>query len=203
MPASFNSCRITNVTSGECIGLDWQIQVAYSNALGAAGTIEVTCGGGVATPVSAPASGPNGTVTVGLTHSAAGGTHTISAILKHDGIRVAGDAVSVSIGNPCPIKIDGNLVPGGGLLIVDPNDIITGKYDPTKGNQVFVLVEERLVVNGVVIQPRLVFVGAADVQPAQGTWRHPVIQVAHSGEFIRAVLAKDGAIKSMVRAIFG
>lgn len=198
----FNSCRITNVTSGECIGFDRQIQVAYTNANGIAGKVEVTCGGGVATPASANAPDPIGTVTVGLTHSAAGGAHTIVAVLKHDGVRVAGDAARVSIGDPCPIKIDGVLDPATGLPKVDPSGIITGKYKQAIGNQVFVFVEELVVVNGMVIQPRLVFVGQADVVPANETWRHAPIQGAHPGQFIRAVLAKDGAIKSMVRGIF-
>jgi hypothetical protein len=200
MAATFNSCQITNVTSGECIGLDRVIQVAYTNVPGTEGTIEVTCPGGVATPASAAAPNQSGTVTVDLTHAAPGGVHKIAAVLKHDGVRVTGDAVGVNVGNPCSIKVNGPAP--GGVPQVDPTALITGKFDAAIGNQVVVLVEEQLVVSGTVIQPRLVFVGAADVLPAAGTWRHLAIPGAHPGQFLRAVLAKDGEIKSMVRAVF-
>lgn len=202
MPVTVDSCTITNVTSGECIGLERQIQIAYTNFSPGTATIDVICSGGTVTPAPASAPGANGTATVVLTHTAAGGTHTIYAYLKHNGSRVAGDVVRVSVGNPCPISIDGPIAPDTGVPKVSPEQLITGKYNKDVGKQVFVFVEEQQLVNGLVTQPRLVFVGEADIQPGAGTWRHAAIPGAQAGQFLRAALAKDGVIKSMVRGIY-
>lgn len=202
MPATYDSCRITNVTSGECISLIRQVDVAYTNAFGAAGYIEVSCSGAVAAPFPAAVAG-SGTVTVLLTHGAPSPVlHSISAVLKRDGTRVAGDSVRVYVGNPCPITVDGVPITPGALPSIDPLEIVKGKFDTAKGNQVFVLVEEKVIVAGAEIQPRLVFGEPADVDLEKGTWRHPAIPDAQSGQFLRAILTKNGTIKSMVRAIF-
>ncbi len=204
---SINSCKITNVTSGECIGLDRKIQVFYSNANNDDGTVSISCNAGTSLPAIAAAPGPAGTLMFSLTHAVPGGTHAINATLFHSGTAVAGDAVRVSVGNPCPIRIGGTSGIVDGLPAVNVSAVLHGTFEPSKGNHVMILVEEKVVVNGRLAQPRLVFASPAEVTvnpgpPPSGEWTYGVVPGAQAGQHIRAVLTKDGKVVSIVRGIF-
>jgi hypothetical protein len=208
MPASTeNTVKITNVSPGDCIPLNFSVRVSYTNANGVGGTVAVACDGVAAMPSSSPAIGPSGVLSFAISHAAAASNHTVTATLTHPGSVATDSVAAVGVGNPCPIIIGGIDGMFEGLPAINPANALGGTFDTSKGNRVVVLVEEPVYVNGQLMQPRLDFANPAEVNkekapPNTGTWKHPAIPGAKKSQHVRVVLTKDGEVKAVAHAIF-
>jgi hypothetical protein len=207
MPSTENTVKITNVSPGDCIPLNFDVHVHYTNAYGVEGTVYLDCDGGPAVPAHRAAPGDSGTLAFNVSHGAMAANHTLTAKLTHNA-DVATDTVgSVGVGDPCPIIIDNPGPMFAGLPSFDPDAGLSGKFDSNKGDKVVVIVEKPLIANGVIMDPVLVFVHPAETwvekvpQPA-GRWRHAKIKVAKAGYHLRVVLTQDGVVKSVAHGIF-
>lgn len=200
-----NTATITNVGAGECIASSGrQVTVSYSNATSGSATLSVSCAAGSVTPPSQTVGVGTGTQTFTVSHSGSGLGHTLAAALMQGGVRLAGDAVTVNIGNPCPLTVIGGETVAG-LTFLDPTAALSGAFDAARGNGIVLLVEDPAkVVGGIVQQPLLQFAdpAAVTVDGNDGTWTHPAIPGAKKGQHLRVVLTKDGAVKAIIRAVF-
>jgi hypothetical protein len=198
-----NYVRITSLYAGDCIPLNVFVQVSYSNGNLEGGGVGLACGGAVAPPDQPVAKGTSGSLTFKLGHGRVASGHTVTAALKNWGVPVINDSVgSISIGNPCSVSITVQDRIESGFYTVDANRPLDGKFDPTKGNEVVLLVEQPADEGQCVQPPQLVFADPAVVNADAGTWTHPVIKSARKGMLLRAVLTKDGEVQSTVRAKF-
>jgi hypothetical protein len=205
VPTNMNAVRITSVVSGDCIGLEADVTVSYSNVNLNPASIGLGCTGAAAPGDQAVGFG-SGTRTFHLVHGAAAAGHTLTADLKQNGVPFTSDSVGpVGIGNPCPIDIGDLGGPLDGLSTLDPTKPLAGTFDVSKGNRVVLLVEVPAGFAGANYRPAmLVFAAPADVNAAgkQGTWKHDAIPNARKGQQLRVVLTKDGAVRATVRAVF-
>jgi hypothetical protein len=202
-----NRVWFTNVSPGQCIPLGFTVQVTYTNANLANGTVGVSCGGATA---SADQSAPVGTgsLSFALNHAAAVNGHTITASLKNNNVHVTGGSAGpVNIANPCPIVVGvGEMV--GGMRVIGTAAELSGTYNSAVGDDVFLHVEVPIrVENGVVKQARLIYVDDAKTKVGKGgqpngEWKHAPITLAQPGYHLLAILTKDGEVKSIVRSVF-
>lgn len=198
-----NAATITDVGAGECIPLTRQVTVSYSNGTSGSATLSLSCDGASVTPASAPAVG-TGTGTFTVAHSSSGTGHTLSSALTQGGVLLAGGAVSVNVGNPCPLSVVG-VKTAAGLTELDPTADLSGTFDATRGNHIVLLAEEPAkIVGGIVRQPLPTFADPAtvSVDGKKGTWNHPAIPGAKKGQYLRIVLTKDGKVRAIIRAVF-
>ena len=200
-----NMATITDVGAGECIPSSGrQVTVSYSNGTSGSATLSVSCDAGRATPAPLTVGVGTGTQTFTVSHSGSGLGHTLAAALMQGGVRLAGDAVTVNVGNPCPLTAIG-VETVAGLVGLKPNADLSGTFDPARGNGIILLVEDpATVVGGIVQQGVLKFVdpAAVTVDGKKGSWKHPAIPGAKKGQYLRVVLTKDGEVKAIVRAVF-
>jgi hypothetical protein len=205
MPSD-NSVSITNVSSMGCIGLSFDVQVSYTNRDAVNGTVVLTCSCGVlVAPSSVPAPGASGEASFTLTHPGAGPGHTITAQLKHGQTVVFTAPVSdVGVGDPCPIVIVGGEGFSYGLPLVSKTAELHGTFDANKGDEVVLLVEERVKINQKEVRPKLVFADSADViiKGNAGKWKHKPFQGAKSGQHILIILTKNAKVIAIIRAMF-
>jgi hypothetical protein len=199
-----NYVRITSLYAGDCIPLNAFVQISYSNANLEGGGVGLGCGGAMAPPDQPVAKGTSGSLTFKLGHGRVASGHTVTASLKDWGVVVSSDSVgSISIGNPCSVSITVQDRIDSGFYTLDASRPLDGVFDPTKGNEVVLLVEQPSAAEGQCVQPpQLVFADPAVVNADAGTWTHPVIKSARKGMLLRAVLTKDGEVISTVRAKF-
>ncbi|HKB03927.1 MAG TPA: hypothetical protein VKD90_17020 [Gemmataceae bacterium] len=204
--ARVNDVGIDHIVSGDCINVETDITVTYTNVNLASGAVVLTCcAAAVITPASCPAPAPGGTCTFHVVHPSGGMGHTLTATLQDGGVGVATDSVSpVNVGDPCPAAAERTVGRMHGVLVVDLSKALSGTFDATVGNRIILLVEAPpQVVNGTRQQPVLVFADPADAKVApgakQGTWSHAAIPGARKGYYLRVVLTKDGVVKSTVR----
>ena len=211
MPGSTDfTAKMTNIGSGECIALVRDIVVCYNNASGVGSTLTVTCGGATVAPASVSiAAWASGCATFTVTHAAAGTGHSILAKMVQTSAppgttpQSATDEVGVKVGNPCPISTDPVDGIVGGIPQLTPNSELTGKFNDDLGKSVFLILEEPMsLVNGQIKRATVLFVDAAKVDVGKGIWKHAAIPNAQKGHHLRAVLTKDGVVKSIVRAVY-
>ena len=197
-----NWVHVASVFPGDCIPLNAFISVTYSNANLAGGAVGLECGGAPAPPDQPVAAGTAGPLTFRLAHRATGSGHTITAVLKNGGVRVTAEPVSpVSIGNPCAIIITGLEEVVDGFYTRDLHSPLTGTFDPSKGNEVLLMVEQP-AADEYASAPLLVYADPAEVDADAGTWSHPAIRLARKGMVLRVVLTRDGEVTTTVRAMF-
>jgi hypothetical protein len=205
MPASENTIRITNVSPTQCIAHSFQVQASYTNKDAVAGEVELTCGSATVVPAIAPAPGDYGDVSFTVTHTADGTGHTMTAKLKHGSSVVkTDDVLDIGVNNACPIVIEQPIGFIDGLPAIPIAAELCGTFKANLGNEVVILVEERLKVNNKEVEPKLAFADSAvvDINGNAGKWKHKPFQGAKPRQHIRIILTKDGKVIASIRAIY-
>jgi hypothetical protein len=209
VPSLDSTAKMTDIAYGECIPLSRDITVCYNNATQFSATLSVSCScGGAVSPSSMFIHGwQNGCTPFTVTHAMAGNGHTITATLIQftalgTPVLLSSDEVGVNVGNPCPIITDPMFAYERGIVQLDRNKPVSGKYDKMKGNGVILLLEEPAKLeDGKIKRSRLLFADPAEiVEP--GVWKHIKIPNAKTGHHLRIVLTKDGEVISIIRGVY-
>jgi hypothetical protein len=200
-----NTATITDVGVGECIASSGrQVTVSYSNGTSGSATLSLSCDAAGITPAPLTVGVGTGTQAFTVSHSGSGLGHNLEAKLTQGGVLLAGGAITVNVGNPCPVSVIGAETVAG-LVGLKPNADLSGTFDAAKGNGIILLVEDPAkIVGGILQQGVLQFAdpAAVAVNGNQGTWSHAAIPGARKGQYLRVVLTKDGAVKAIIRAVF-
>lgn len=211
-PSLDSTAKMTDLAYGECIPLVRDVTVCYNNGTQFSATLSLSCScGATVTPSSISINAwQNGCATFTVTHPAAGNGHTITATLIQftalgTPVLLSSDEVGVNVGNPCPIIADPMFAYARGIVQLERNKDVSGKFDKMKGNRVILLLEDPAKLeNGKVKRSQLLFADPAkvNVDGEQGTWSHTRIPNAETGHHLRIVLTKDGKVISIIRGVY-